>query len=112
MSLICKPVSRPLTEAELVKEIPFARRSGEQDAGNVMDPREIEEDLGKKPSASAIKRWLLDEVGSGPDFDDYLSAGTMATVDQKRRLREAWADGWAEYAAAYMRDHHPVERDW
>ena len=111
MSLIGKPPSRHLTAAEFAKEIPSWRRSGEQDAANVMDPNEIEDELGAQPTPTTIKKWLL-EQGSPPDVDDYLSVGVTATAEQKRVLHEAWAEGWASYAARYMRDHHPVEKEW
>ena len=76
-----------------------------------MDPNEIEDVLGAKPSPASIKRWLLEE-GSPPDFDDFLPDGVTATAAQKKRLHEVWAEGWSEYAARYMREHHPVEKDW
>lgn len=111
MSLIGKSPSRHLTAAEFAEEISSWRRSGGQDAGNVMDPNEIEDRLGAQPTPAAIKKWLLDQ-GSPPDVDDYLSVGVTATAEQKRVLHEAWAEGWASYAARYMRDHHPVEKEW
>jgi len=104
MSLIGKPPSRTLTETELVKELPFWRTTGRQDAGNTMGPAEIAEEVGKTPSAAAIKRWLLDQ-GSPPDVDDYMPTGVTATPAQKRRLHDAWADGWSEYAAGRMREY-------
>jgi hypothetical protein len=34
-----------------------------------------------------------------------MPTGVTATPAQKRRLHDAWADGWSEYAAGRMREY-------
>jgi hypothetical protein len=74
------------------------RRTGRQDAANVMDPNEIEDRLGKEPSAAAVKKWLLEET----DPEIYLEMPGDVTEEQKKGLLDAWADGWSAYASHAM----------
>lgn len=75
------------------------RRTGFQDAANVMDPGEIEEKVGRNPSAEAVERWLLDTDPGG-----YLDLPEDATGEQKEGLLKAWAHGWSTYASRAMAD--------
>ena len=106
MSLIGKPSNRHLTAAEFAKEIPLWRQSGRQDAANVMDSNELEDDLGARPTAAAIKTWLL-KWADPSDPEDSLPTGTELSPAQKRQLHSAWADGWSAYAANVMASRKP-----
>jgi DNA-binding phage protein len=80
-------------------EVGIWRDSGRQDAANVIDVNEIVQALGDKPSQKAIKAWLLeDHDESQHEFPP------KATKAEKTRLIDAWAEGWASYAAAVMAD--------
>jgi hypothetical protein len=84
------------------KEIPLYRRTGHQDAANVMDPNEIRSALGNTPTKAQIKNWLIG--GYEPkDFEGGLEFPENTTEAQKQTLLEAWADGWSEHAHEYMR---------
>jgi hypothetical protein len=90
-----------MTPTEFNRELPLWRRTGEQDAGNVMDPNEIEEDLGPRPSAKRIKTWLLEDVD-----ENQFEFPPNATESQRRQLLDTWADGWSSYAHSYMLHDH------
>jgi hypothetical protein len=95
-----------MTPKELARELPYWHATGRQDAGNVMDPKEIKEELGAKPSAKAIKSWLLREfvdVNDNQLFEGLLDTQLASlTKAQRVELLDAWAQGWAEYASSAM----------
>lgn len=91
-----------MNQKEFAKEIPSWRSTGSQDAANVLDPKEIRQDIGSLPSAAEIKEWLIG--GADPeDYEGALEFPEAATEAQKQALLEAWGEGWATYAASYMR---------
>ena len=80
------------------------RRTGRQDAANAYDPNELAQDLKTKtPTASAIKSWLLKNCTPN-DMKDGLEFPWDVTKRQKYELLDAWADGWAAYAAQNMKE--------
>jgi len=92
-----------MDSSEFKKERPLWRRTGQQDAANALDPSEIREELGSHPNKSEIVAWLIG--GLGPkDFEGALEFPEDTSQEQQRELLEIWADGWAEYASAYMKD--------
>jgi hypothetical protein len=72
--------------------------SGYHDAQNVIDVSQIRDELGEKPSAKKIKAWLLKDIASGAATDPVEEL----PKSQRKKAREAWADGWASYAEKAM----------
>jgi proteasome lid subunit RPN8/RPN11 len=89
----------PRVASELDRgEVGRWRDAGRQDAANVIDVSEIRRELGPHPTKNAIKTWLLTQEEPQHDYPE------SATKAERERLLDAWADGWAEYAASAMKN--------
>lgn len=82
--------------------------AGAQDAANVMDPNQIEDELGPAPSRSDIEAWLLDQG----DLEDFVEQNDLQKHPKGRQqdLRIAWAKGWSSYAAQVMASRRTRDR--
>jgi hypothetical protein len=92
-----------MNQNEFTKDIALFRRTGHQDCDNVMNPEELRELFGPLPTTTQIRKWLLEDV-TPKDFKDSLDFPEDATDAQKQKLLEAWAEGWAETASAFMKN--------
>jgi len=95
-------------EFQKLKSLWYA--TGRQDAGNVMDPRELKGALKTStPSQKQIKAWLLRE-----SFDDWVKQADLdpsLTEAQVSEIIDAWTNGWSEYAAAWMKNAHEEDEE-
>ena len=90
-----------MTPAELKRELTLWHRTGEQDAGNVMDTSELRDLFGPLPTVTEIKGYLLENYDeNAAEFPEHV------TADQRRQLVDAWVRGWAGFASRAMRDLH------
>lgn len=99
-----------LSKTDFARERGLFYTTGRQDAANVMDPNEIEEDVGRKPTASQIVDWLKKEGWSLEDFREQFDIAELGvTTEQARELMAAWRQGWADYASARMKAYAEEE---